>query len=38
MIRDLSQIAATGAKTMGLLIAAYGICHLFILIDFLSGQ
>lgn len=38
MIRSLRDILRMTPEAIGLLIAAYAICHAFILIDFLAGQ
>lgn len=38
MIRHISDVAATGAKTIALLAVAWGICNGFIILDFMVSQ
>jgi hypothetical protein len=38
MIHHISDVAATGAKTIALLAVAWGICNGFIILDWWMGQ
>jgi hypothetical protein len=38
MIHHISDVAATGAKTIALLVVAWAICNVFIILDWWVAQ